>query len=103
MKLFSWISYLPDSWRVGTHQNAEASRSDAKPAWSAKLYSLPRGDGAVTSETGEAILAVSLGKLGFKNLLESSISVSSVQSSRIPQLLDKTLTGLPAHSKSPAQ
>lgn len=57
----------------------------------------------MTSEIGEAILAVSLGKLGFKNLLESPISASSVQSSRIPQLLDKTLMSLAAHSKSPAQ
>lgn len=62
------------------------------PAWSAKLYSLPLEDGTVTSEIGEAILPVSFGKRGFKYLLESSISVSSVQPSGSLQLLDKTLT-----------
>lgn len=62
------------------------------PAWSAKLYSLPPGDGTVTSKIGEAILPVGFGKQGFDCLSESSISASSVQPSRTLQLLDKTLT-----------
>lgn len=62
------------------------------PAWSAQLYSPTPGDGTVTSAIGEAILTVRFGQQGFKYLLESSVSVSSVQPSRTLQLHDKILT-----------
>lgn len=77
--VYSAFQGLGDS---GTHQNVEASRNGVMLAWSARVYNLPLEDVTVTSEIFKEILQVIFGKLRFKYLVESFVSVSLVQSSR---------------------